>query len=525
MPSWQRACQARPGSRLRGLHTRCGPGRGGVHTLWDVVPLRVGRLDAPSGLSFTCMPHRELQNREEGGQLGARQLLRCLPAKSARKCAAGRKHLQHLCPIPASNVSNAPDAEIYKPVKAPPAPLPQLARPAKQQQAAAAGKKAAPTGGGPTGRKQIRAPASSSSSVRAPAQPFGGAAGGGGRPSRPPPFALAAAGGGGSSFKGPRPVELTLCREVAEAGRCYIRNCRFAHSEVGGERGLGDSGWWCQQVRCSLHGPSWDHAGRSVCLASLPCEVDTPSWLLVRAWLGTLALNTPPQAVCPLYQHHPTPKFTGGGAGNQGGTRSRGAVACSPFCSPNECAPPLPLQAELREREEEYAAEREARKQQAREAEAAAQRAAAQRALEEAATAQAVLDAIEEREMLLGITQPTLALVKGHKRAACLHTLLSYGFSEAEAENAVEAAGADQRLATQMLFDGQPCTGFQPVTVDRCAGWAVAAIAWSVVGQLEEACVLDEASLGLPRCTGACRTTERLWCLPAPPLASLPAAS
>ena len=139
---------------------------------------------------------------------------------------------------------------------------------------------------------------------------------------------------------------------------------------------------------------------------------------------------------------------------------------------PNQCAPPPPLQAELREREEEYAAERAARKLEAREAEAAAQRAAAQRALDEAATAQAVLDAIEEREMLLGITQTTLALVKGHKRAACLHTMLSYGFSEAEAENVVEAAGADQRLATQMLFDGQPCTGFQPVKVDRCAGGA-----------------------------------------------------
>lgn len=138
-------------------------------------------------------------------------------------------------------------------------------------------------------------------------------------------------------------------------------------------------------------------------------------------------------------------------------------------------------QAELRQREEDYAAERAARKQQAREAEAAAQRAAAQRALEEAAAAQAVLDAIEEREMLLGITQPTLALVKSHKRAACLHTLLAYGFNEPEAENAVEAAGADQRLATQMLFNQEPCAGFQPVIVDRCAGWA--GLLWSWVAR------------------------------------------
>lgn len=127
------------------------------------------------------------------------------------------------------------------------------------------------------------------------------------------------------------------------------------------------------------------------------------------------------------------------------------ASSFSPACHPPN--QPSRSQAELRQREEEYAAERAARKQQAREAEAAVQRAAAQRALEDAAAAQAVLDAIEEREMLLGITQPTLALVKSHKRAACLHTLLAYGFSEPEAENAVEAAGADQRLATQMLFN------------------------------------------------------------------------
>lgn len=79
-----------------------------------------------------------------------------------------------------------------------------------------------------------------------------------------------------------------------------------------------------------------------------------------------------------------------------------------------------------------------------------------------------VLDAIEEREMLLGITQPTLALLKSHKRSACLQALLAYGFSEAEADDAVDAAGADQRLATRMLFSGEPCTGFQPVEVAQC---------------------------------------------------------
>ncbi len=78
--------------------------------------------------------------------------------------------------------------------------------------------------------------------------------------------------------------------------------------------------------------------------------------------------------------------------------------------------------------------------------------------------------------MLLGVTRPTLALVKGHKRAACLQTLLAYGFGEAEAEAAVEAAGADQRLATQMMFNKEPCTGFQPVTVDGCAGGREAAL-------------------------------------------------
>ncbi|PRW21015.1 hypothetical protein C2E21_8417 [Chlorella sorokiniana] len=249
------------------------------------------------------------------------------------------------------------DAEIYKPAKAPPAPVPQPARPAKQQQQQqVAGKKpAGPTGGVAAGRKHRPIGSSSCSNP----QPYGAAAAGSGSrpPGRPPPFApAAAAGGSGGSgfFKGPRPPELTLCREVAEAGRCYIRNCRFAHSEE-----------------------------------------------------------------------------------------------------------------ELQQREEEYAAERAARWQQAREEEEAAQRAAAQRALEEASAAQAVLDAIEEREMLLGVSQPTLALVKGHKRAACLHTLLAYGFGEEEAANAVEAAGADQRLATQMLFNQEPCTGFQPVTIDR----------------------------------------------------------
>lgn len=144
--------------------------------------------------------------------------------------------------------SRSTGAEIYKPAKAPPAPVPQPARPAKQQQQqAAAGKKAAaPTGGVTLGRKFRY---SAGSSARSNPQPFGAAAtstGSGQPPGRPPPFAPASAGGGGGSFfKGPRPPELTLCREVSEAGRCYIHNCRFAHSEVGGGWVVW-AGWWVQ---------------------------------------------------------------------------------------------------------------------------------------------------------------------------------------------------------------------------------------------------------------------------------------
>lgn len=56
----------------------------------------------------------------------------------------------------------------------------------------------------------------------------------------------------------------------------------------------------------------WDYNGRS-CLARLPCEVDTPARLLVGARHG--GFDAPPQALCPCYQHHPTPNFTGGAAG------------------------------------------------------------------------------------------------------------------------------------------------------------------------------------------------------------------
>ncbi len=77
--------------------------------------------------------------------------------------------------------------------------------------------------------------------MRGNAEAFGAAAAStssGRPPGRPPPSASSPAGagsgsGGWDAFKGPRPPELTMCREVAASGRCYIHNCRFAHSEVG----------------------------------------------------------------------------------------------------------------------------------------------------------------------------------------------------------------------------------------------------------------------------------------------------
>lgn len=76
-----------------------------------------------------------------------------------------------------------------------------------------------------------------------------------------------------------------------------------------------------------------------------------------------------------------------------------------------------------------------------------------------------VLEAAEEREALLGLSRGALDLLKSHKRASCLDSLLSYGFSEAQADAAADAAGSDHRLAAQMLFGGQACEGFQPVDV------------------------------------------------------------
>lgn len=69
--------------------------------------------------------------------------------------------------------------------------------------------------------------------------------------------------------------------------------------------------------------------------------------------------------------------------------------------------------------------------------------------------------------MMLGISQPTIALLKRHKRAACMRTLLSYAFSHTEAAAAAAAAGCDAPVAARLLFAGQPCAGFQPVEITR----------------------------------------------------------
>lgn len=60
-------------------------------------------------------------------------------------------------------------------------------------------------------------------------------------------------------------------------------------------------------------------------------------------------------------------------------------------------------------------AEQAAVRAQAREDRLAAEAAQAARAADEAALAQQVLDAIEEREQLLGLLPATLDLLKGHK--------------------------------------------------------------------------------------------------------------
>ena len=151
-----------------------------------------------------------------------------------------------------------------------------------QQQQQEAGKKQALAAVGFSAGRKRRTPAGSS--VRANQQAYGTAAVGSGSGSRqlggrPPPFPPSGPGSGG--FRGPRPPELTLCREVAEAGRCYIHNCRFAHSEASA-RGLAAGEPVC------VCGPAWDgspcslvlqlHGGKACIAACLPlcrCTADS----------------------------------------------------------------------------------------------------------------------------------------------------------------------------------------------------------------------------------------------------------
>ena len=53
------------------------------------------------------------------------------------------------------------------------------------------------------------------------------------------------------------------------------------------------------------------------------------------------------------------------------------------------------------------------------------------------------------------------------QRAACLETLAGWGFGPREAEAAADATGCDAKRATRLLFDREPCTGFQPVEISE----------------------------------------------------------
>lgn len=46
-----------------------------------------------------------------------------------------------------------------------------------------------------------------------------------------------------------------------------------------------------------------------------------------------------------------------------------------------------------------------------------------------------------------------------------METLAGWGFDSRQAEAAADATGCDAKRATQMLFNAEPCTGFQPVEI------------------------------------------------------------
>lgn len=100
--------------------------------------------------------------------------------------------------------------------------------------------------------------------------------------------------------------------------------------------------------------------------------------------------------------------------------------------------------------------EQAAREQERQAAAEAAEAAAAQAAAARAAERQDAMrrEALAREEATLQLSEDALALMKGHKRSACVAALTDMGFPAERAEAAADAAGCEPAAAASVLMEG-----------------------------------------------------------------------
>ncbi|KAI3424983.1 hypothetical protein D9Q98_008364 [Chlorella vulgaris] len=124
---------------------------------------------------------------------------------------------------------------------------------------------------------------------------------------------------------------------------------------------------------------------------------------------------------------------------------------------------------ELRLRQQEWAARQEAKQREKRQQELqtheSAQAAYAEQAVWREQVVARELEVLEHEEQYLQMSEASLKLMKDHKRAVCLASLLEMGFDDPTAGKAADAAACDVSMAAALLMEGRLFGGVKPVSV------------------------------------------------------------